>query len=905
MIPENIRILIAQAKRLTEDYESKHSRTILDQSIEVWRELISHKELPNNLKPAVLNGLGNGLWERFRCLGILGDLDEAIECAKQAVELTEEGHTDWPMCLNNLGNRLGDRFRRLDILVDLDEAIEILREVVALTEVGHADRPMYLNNLGNKLGYRFLRLGKLADLDEAIACAKQAVALTEEGHAALPIRLNNLGNKLGYRFRRLGKLADLDEAIECAQQAVALTEKGHAALPVRLNNLGNKLGYRFLRLEALEDLDEAIEMQREAVDLTEEGHAALPIRLNNLGNKLGYRFGCLGKLEDLDEAIACAKQAVALTEEGHAALPGRLNNLGNKLGDRFRHLSKQVDLDEAIGILQEAVALTVEGHVALPVRLTNLGNIHYDVEDYRQARRAFEKMVAGIEQLCAASPLKADREKMLSDNASAYARLVTCCLIEDNQEAGLRYAEAGKSRALVDALHNERTALTDLAVDDPVLADRLERAQRLRGQIDWLLEALSQPAGTDEDGQRDYIKPKEETQREVKQLLSEEDALWREIERDHPAFTLSVSAPPFTLADARALAEKEDATLVSFYRHDQGWSAFVVSGAEFTHIPLGEIDSLVERGVRLVNNLDNLYVRMSQALTAFLGELYQGLFAPLEDALPAAGGRLIMAPFGGLHLLPLSAACNPETECYLAESYQLRIVPSLGTLAALQREVEKVRLSAPAELDLLSVAYPGSEDEDDQHYLKGVMREANAISDLFPNTTTLWQEEATPEAVLAHHQQARMLNFGCHGWFNPERPEMSGLLLKGGWLTVRQVLTRMDLHRAGLVVLGACLSGRQRISGGEELTGLITAFIASRARSVVGTLWSVDDAATAELLTRFYQGVQCGERLDRALAEAQAHVRLQAGWEHPYYWAAFFLAGVAENVVHREKSTGE
>jgi CHAT domain-containing protein len=64
------------------------------------------------------------------------------------------------------------------------------------------------------------------------------------------------------------------------------------------------------------------------------------------------------------------------------------------------------------------------------------------------------------------------------------------------------------------------------------------------------------------------------------------------------------------------------------------------------------------------------------------------------------------------------------------------------------------------------------------------------------------------------------------------------------------------------------------------------------AARVVASLWKVDDAATAELMKQFYQGMLVkGLRPPAALREAQARIQSQARWQSPYYWAGFVLQG--------------
>ena len=118
-------------------------------------------------------------------------------------------------------------------------------------------------------------------------------------------------------------------------------------------------------------------------------------------------------------------------------------------------------------------------------------------------------------------------------------------------------------------------------------------------------------------------------------------------------------------------------------------------------------------------------------------------------------------------------------------------------------------------------------------------------------------------------------------------------MLAGGWLTVQRIITELHLEQTRLVTLGACLSGRATLHDGDELVGLLQAMLTTGVRAVVSTLWSVDDAATRALFETFYTELVVGRSHAQALQEATRFVRERPGWEHPYYWAAFQVSGLA------------
>ena len=111
-----------------------------------------------------------------------------------------------------------------------------------------------------------------------------------------------------------------------------------------------------------------------------------------------------------------------------------------------------------------------------------------------------------------------------------------------------------------------------------------------------------------------------------------------------------------------------------------------------------------------------------------------------------------------------------------------------------------------------------------------------------------------------------------------------------GFLRLDEV-TRLHLN-ADLVVLSACETGLGKEIRGEGLIGLTRGFMYAGARRVVASLWSVDDVATAELMSRFYKGIlREGLSPAAALRQAQIEMRRQKRWQNPYYWGGFVLQG--------------
>ena len=182
---------------------------------------------------------------------------------------------------------------------------------------------------------------------------------------------------------------------------------------------------------------------------------------------------------------------------------------------------------------------------------------------------------------------------------------------------------------------------------------------------------------------------------------------------------------------------------------------------------------------------------------------------------------------------------------------------------------------------------------DPQLDLKYAQAEAQNVAKVMPNSKALVRREASESAFKRYGEGFKYLHIASHGTFNADSPLSSALLLakdaeNDGTLTVGELYS-MRLN-ADLVTLSACETGLGKIANGDDVVGLTRGFLYAGSRSIVASLWKVDDEATAYLMTRFYQSLK-GTSKREALRLAQIETRKK--YPHPYYWAAFQLTGEA------------
>ncbi len=184
-----------------------------------------------------------------------------------------------------------------------------------------------------------------------------------------------------------------------------------------------------------------------------------------------------------------------------------------------------------------------------------------------------------------------------------------------------------------------------------------------------------------------------------------------------------------------------------------------------------------------------------------------------------------------------------------------------------------------------------------------------------------YEDENASEQILKSIQPPRVLHIATHGFFMDDEEKSgaisfagssdsrqdpmlrSGLLLTGaanfiqnkvriddenGILTAYEA-ANLNLDNTDLVVLSACETGRGEIQNGEGVYGLQRAFQTAGAKAIIMSLWKVDDEATQQLMTLFYQNWMKGQSKTTAFKNAQ--LELKKKFEEPYFWGAFVMMG--------------
>jgi CHAT domain-containing protein len=184
--------------------------------------------------------------------------------------------------------------------------------------------------------------------------------------------------------------------------------------------------------------------------------------------------------------------------------------------------------------------------------------------------------------------------------------------------------------------------------------------------------------------------------------------------------------------------------------------------------------------------------------------------------------------------------------------------------------------------------------------LPGVEQELRQINLWFQKhltkVFTYKNNEAQKEIILEKLKTANLLHIACHGTFEHNKPDQSGLVLTEGILSLRE-LSYLDLTQLDHATLSSCFSADHFISPGRWVISLPETLWRSGTQSILGCLWEVDDQIAIEFITRFYLHLDKLSR-DKALHQTQLEC-LQGKLNHsekssisnPIFWSGFTLYG--------------
>ena len=296
-------------------------------------------------------------------------------------------------------------------------------------------------------------------------------------------------------------------------------------------------------------------------------------------------------------------------------------------------------------------------------------------------------------------------------------------------------------------------------------------------------------------------------------------------------------------------------------------------------------------------------------------KLYQWLIEPIAKELQQQNIKtIIYAPDGQMRYVPLAALYDGEQ--WLVEKYQINYITALSLT-----DLETASFQNPSILAGAFTEARGQVNINDKIFdfgpIPSAQTEVEALAKTLPSTKVLRDQNFSRNGMNPNQMNRHnIVHLATHGKLVSGNPEDSFILLNNQeYITLREIQD-WQIPNVGLVVLSACQTALgDTLGSGIEIIGFGYQLQQAQARASIATLWSINDAATSDLMNEFYAQIKQGSPnpvnalRDAQIALIQGNLRAERTTprvslepegatvppeeqlKHPYYWAPFILIG--------------
>jgi tetratricopeptide (TPR) repeat protein len=867
----------------------------------------------------------------------LGEMRKAMEKYNEVLQIRRaigdrEGEAD---TLNNIGmayQSLGEMRKAME---KYNEVLQIRRaigdregEVVTLNNIGTAyqslgemqkalDKHNEALPIMRAIGYRSGEAATLNNIGAVYQSLGEMQRALDKFNEALSIR-----QAIGDRRGEANTLNNIGRVYESLGEMRKAMEKYNEALPI-VRAIGNRWGEAI----TLSNIGRVYQSSGEMRKALEKYNEALPISQvtgirsieSQILQNIGMAYNSLGEaqqaLDKFNEALSIRRATGARREEADTLLG--IARVEQKRGNLIQ---ARQSLEQAISIV-ESVRADISGQELRASFFASRQEFYQSYIDVlmemqrQNPNAAFDSLALEVSERARARSLL----ELLTESRADLRQGVDGSLLE--RERSLQQLLNAKAAAQSSLLNRKHTpAQADAFAKE--IASLTTEYEELRAEIRKLSPRYA-----------DLTQPQPLSLAEIQQQVLDTDTLLLEYSLgDNASHLFVVSQTSIAGHQLPKRAEIEAATrrvrdLLTAPQPQPG-------------------DTEAKYQARIKEARENYWPQAAMLSRMLLG--------PAASQL--GGKRLLIVADGALQYLPFGALPSPETErrrdggtegqadketrrqgdrenpqsaipTPLIVDHEIVHLPSASTLAVLRRDLAGRKPAAKAVAVLADPVFSA----DDARVKSGAKTQTGgealsdltrAINDVRGDMRRLLLTRDEAEAILSATSRTngfgaldfranratatsdelsryRIVHFATHGLLNSEHPELSGIVLslvdergqpQDGFLRLHEIFNlRLP---AELVVLSACQTGLGKEVKGEGLVGLTRGFMYAGAARVVASLWQVNDAATAELMKRFYRRMlKDGMRPAAALRAAQIEMWKRPQWQSPFYWGGFVLQG--------------
>lgn len=392
-------------------------------------------------------------------------------------------------------------------------------------------------------------------------------------------------------------------------------------------------------------------------------------------------------------------------------------------------------------------------------------------------------------------------------------------------------------------------------------------------------------------------------------LKKEHETLIKQIEEIQPLYTkIKYDFYPSTVSDLQASLAPSDALCEYFISGSSLYSLLItkdrLSGFE-KPFSQKEIQTITQ-SIHLLNPR-SMYQNWQGNLDSLAGvthQMFQLLLADELSNLESADSitQLMIVPHGILSRLPfeiLTTQSHDAFSHFLIQNYGISYSHSASRLLQSYLKAHK-----PPKHQVLGFAFSdlgANQTSSTVSTLRGAAVELDYLSDRF-NGIYHYGAEARREIFLKRAHEFSFLHLALHGVEASEHTDLPALYFPSPDTPFVEEVDLIDLMNlrisSDLVTIGACETGIGKERAGEGMASMAYGFMYAGAKSVITSLWPVDDHTSADLMKRFYKELSNGLPKNVALQQAKKDYLAEADplQKHPYFWAPYVLYGETDSV---------
>ncbi len=781
------------------------------------------------------------------------------------------------------------------------------------------------NNIG--ICYKLMQ-----DYARAIVFYDNALAIKlkrlDESHPKLAPNYNNLGSCYN-------SLQQYEKALEYYNKGAGIIERNfgteHPQLAPFYNNIGNCYAQLREFPTALNYLNQAMEIRKKTFPgfnaATGDGYA-------NIGD-------CYFKQWQYDLAMEYYQKALDYFEQKKHEYPDRIASFQVQIASCFTNQGKFNEarkyFDRGLkSIHYKDVDFENPGRHFAPDLLADflsekanmlvkLYTLRKNIEDLKEAELLFDQCIKVLEFLKTGFQEGGSKQILLDNFFNTYEGAIAVChqLHQWNKDDDLlhrafEYAERSNNILLQESVQKTQA---ERYADIP--QKLLEQEHELKVDIAFYERKRFNEEQKGKEANQSKINDWNNKIFELKQSYF---VLMDRFEKEYPKYyELKYASQTIPVSEIQNDLLKGDEAFVEYFVGDDHIFVFVITTDSFAmeYIPkLFPLEAWVEEfrnSIIFYNPLREDIAYLNQKYVNLANELYELLFVPVSQLL--AGKKLIIVPGGMLGHLPFEALLTAAPEKnntfqsfpYLINKYSI----SYSYSALLHKEMSLGGINKPGKqflgfaprFDTILAASPAGSRTYELGALEYNIPEVKAIAELMDGSQFL-DSMATENRFLDTASHFQIIHLATHGKSNDQSSDYSFLAfyeikdsIENELLYVKD-LYNLDLQ-ADMVVLSACETGVGELLRGEGIISLARGFFYAGAKSIITTLWSIDDKPTAEIMEIFYKNLKKGDTKDHALRSAKlSYIQKQHSDMrcHPRFWAGFVPLGNMEALELKEKS---